>query len=178
MAQIPENPLLRLDKPRPDVRRIGHPGFAPSRDFTRRQQRRGAIGQRFARLGTVFDEERDPLDLRYDPTGLAPERLVVFELTGDVSGFAKAAARVPGLEFVGSEDLASGDEDKNPVLYLLIPDATALKQMLSLWRMWVAQEDLPRGFAPWKSVFAHLRDLRVWGPQDRVTAEEDRKSVV
>lgn len=172
MAQIPENPLLRLDAPTPDIRQTGQPRFIPSRSFTPGRQGRSDVGRKFARLGNVLDADRDPLELRNDPNGMAPERLLVFELTGDVAGFTRAAAGVPGLEFVGAEDVEPDETDKNPVLYLFIPDAAALRQMLSLWRNWLNNRDPPRGFAPWKAVFAHLRDLRPWGPRDRLTAED------
>ena len=55
------------------------------------------------------------MELRTDPQGMAPERLLVFELTGDVANFARAASRIPGLEFVGAEELGEDDDDKNPV---------------------------------------------------------------
>jgi hypothetical protein len=103
---------------------------------------------------------------------MAPERLLVFELTGDVGGFARAAAGVPGLEFIGAEDDEADELDKNPVLYLLIPDAAALRQLLTLWRDWQNNRDLPAGMAPWKSLFSHLRAIRPWGPRDRVTNED------
>jgi hypothetical protein len=44
--------------------------------------------------------------------------------------------------------------------------------MLSLWRDWLAGKGLPHGFAPWRVVFSQLRDLRPWGPRDRVTSED------
>lgn len=103
---------------------------------------------------------------------MAPERLLVFELTGSVSNFARAAARVPGLEFIGAEDLDEDEADRSPVLYLLVPDAAALRQMLSLWRTWIDGKALPRGFTPWRDLFLQLREIRPWGPRDRVTAED------
>jgi hypothetical protein len=167
MAQIPENPLLRFDNPKIEGRQPGKQAFANLRSFTANQQRRGSAGQRFRRLGEVLDRGGDPLELRADPNGLAPERLLVFE-----ANFARAAANVPGLEFIGAEEIEADEEDKNPVLYLLIPDAAALRQTLSLWRDWLAGRGLPRGFAPWRAVFSQLRDLRPWGPKDRVTPED------
>src|SRR5689334_11692960 len=105
MALIPENPLLRLAAPSREPRQIGSARFPQSRKFTNRQQRSSGVGAQFRRLGDLLDAGRDPLELRADPNGLAPERLLVFELTGDVSNFSRAAARVPGLEFLGTEDL-------------------------------------------------------------------------
>ena len=159
MAQISESPLLKLDDPRIEGRQPGKQAFAKPRRFTVNQQRRGSAGQRFRRLGEVLDRGGDPLELRADPNGLAPERLLVFELTGDVATFTRAAGNVPGLEFIAAEEIEADEEDKNPVLYLLVPDAEALRQMLSLWRDWLAGRELPRGFAPWRAVFLQLRDL-------------------
>lgn len=112
---------------------------------------------------------RDPaaLELRADPAALAPERLLVFEVKGSIATFAKAIAKVPGLELIDEEELPS-DEDKAPVAYLLVPDTRALRQIESLWRTWIAGRDLPDGHTPWRDVFACLRDLRPWGPGDRV----------
>lgn len=104
--------------------------------------------------------------MRADPAALAPERLLVFEVRGSISAFAAAIQRVPGLELVDEEELA-GDEDKAPVAYLLMPDAAALTQLVSLWRRWSADQ-LRWGEGPWKDVFSLLRDIRPWGPQDRV----------
>jgi len=146
MAQIPELPLLRLDDPEPDRRQAGKPRFAPPRKFSLQQQRASDAAGKFARLQEIFGQNRDPLELRADPQGMAPERLLVFELTGDVSNFARAAARVPGLEFIGAEDLPEDADDRNPIYYLLIPDAAALRQMLSLWQTWLDNKALPRGF--------------------------------
>jgi hypothetical protein len=93
-------------------------------------------------------------------------------LTTDVQNFARAAQLVPGLEFIGAEDLEGDDADKNPSLYLMIPDVAALRQMVSLWTRFQAGQPLPAGLTPWRNLFAQLKDLRPWGPQDRVTPED------
>jgi Subtilase family len=123
-------------------------------------------------LAQAFAEGRDPLELRADPAGLAPERLLVFELTADVQNFARAAANVPGLEFIGAEDLQGDEEDTSPSLYLMIPDALALQQMVNLWNRFQVSQALPEGLTPWRDLFAQLRALRRWGPQDRVSPED------
>lgn len=112
---------------------------------------------------------RDPaaLELRADPAALAPERLLVFEVRGSIAAFARAVSRVPGLELIDEEELP-GDEDVAPVAYLLVPDVRALRQIESLWRTWAAGRVLPDGHTAWRDVFACLRDLRPWGPDDRV----------
>ncbi|MCM5557411.1 S8 family serine peptidase [Pleomorphomonas sp. JP5] len=125
------------------------------------------FGQRFRRLSEVLARDNDALELRADPAALAPERLLVFEVRGSIASFAKAVARLSGLELIDEEELPS-DEDKAPVAYLLVPDMRALRQIESLWRHWIAGRELPTGHTPWRDVFACLRDLRPWGPNDRV----------
>ncbi len=172
MAKLPQYPLLRLDAPKAGERKKRKGGFGASRQFTPAEQVDRVPGQRLQRLAQAFAEGRDPLELRADAAGLAPERLLVFELTSDVQYFARAAAQVPGLEFVGAEEFDGDEVDKSPTLYLMIPDSTALGQMVGLWNRFQASEALPDGFAPWRNLFAQLRDLRAWGPQDRVSPED------
>ena len=101
---------------------------------------------------------------------MAPERLLVFELTGDVSNFARAATRVPGLEFLGAEDLDPDDDDKNPVLYpassLTLPrcDNFSVSGVIGS-----QTEPFPPGSRRGGLSLGKLRDLRPWGPRDRVT---------
>jgi len=157
--------------------------LTPSRD---RQRER--IGPVFQRLKDVFDSDRDPLGLRDDPAGIAPERAIVFEVAGSIDDFGAAVAKIPGLEFLadeacifdadddfGIEETRKGKESgirrDKPIagrLYMAMPDVEALRQLLSLWRQFEDGEDAPRGFAPWFKVFEHLHDLRAWGPLDRI----------
>lgn len=120
----------------------------------------------------ALSEGRDPLELRADPAGLAPERLLVFELTFGVQKFASAVAKVPGLESIGAEDLEGDEEDKNPALYLMVPDVAALRQIVSLWNRFQAGRALGPGLTPWRDLFAQLRAVRPWGPQDRVSEDD------
>lgn len=72
------------------------------------------------------------------------------------------------------EGLDSSDDISQKIhgrLYLSMPDMAALKQLLSLWKRWQAGEALPRGFAKWRDIFAVLRNIRPWGPDDRLSRE-------
>jgi hypothetical protein len=91
---------------------------------------------------------------------------------GAIERFVDAVRKVPGLELVDAEELDGDELDKSPVVYLLFPDVRALKELASLWERWRKGQVLDRGFAPWKEVFALLRDLRPWGPQDRLSARD------
>lgn len=53
-------------------------------------------------------------------------------------------------------------------LYLALPTSSALRQLVRLWDRWVAGQELGPGLAPFKHLFAQLRNLRPWGPSDRI----------
>lgn len=121
---------------------------------------------KFDRLAEVLARDPNGLELRADPNALAPERLLVFEVRGSVANFARAV-RQAHLELVDEEELQADEQDKTPVAYLMVPDVVALRQIESLWRRW-QRGQLVTGETPWRDVFALLRDLRPWGPNDRV----------
>jgi hypothetical protein len=47
---------------------------------------------------------------------------------------------------------------------------TALTQLLSLWKQWIAAERvrLPDGYKAWGAAFGCLRDVRLWSARDRI----------
>lgn len=112
------------------------------------------------------------LELRDDPTALAAETLLVFELTGSLISFAKALSQVPGLVLVGEEEGAFDEEGPAETLgslYLAVPDNTAMEQILRLWDLYRTGRPLGAAHSAWQDVFRCLHDVRRWGPKDRVT---------
>ncbi|WP_105385216.1 S8 family peptidase [Neorhizobium alkalisoli] len=167
MVSDPTRPILRLRPSAAVPRQIGKPANIQRPEPFARQRQDQQFTPTFRRLTEVLQRDPTGLSLRADPTALAPERLLVFEVKSDIANFARAINNIPGLELIDEEELPS-DEDKSPFAYLLVPDLAALRQIESLWRSWVAGRTLPTGYTPWRDVFACLRDLRVWGPADRV----------
>mgnify|MGYP001179659330 CR=1 FL=1 len=96
----------------------------------------------------------------------------MFEVRGSIQQFIAAIKRIQGLELIDEEELEGDEQDKKPVVYLLVPNAQALGNISALWSRWTHSQPLGSGFAPWRDVFSTLRDIRPWGPQDRVIAEE------
>jgi hypothetical protein len=86
-----------------------------------------------------------------------------------VQNFANAVSRIAGLEFAGEEELVPDEFDKNPEFYLLVPQLDALRQIVSLWDGWRRTGTVPRSYTPWRDLFAQLRNVRPWGPVDRVS---------
>jgi len=168
MATPPGQPLLRLDAPTTIARRTGgRPGIP--RKMEPREQGRMPAGQKLFHLSEQLDAKRSALQLRADPNALAPERLLVFELTGSVMKFEQAVRLVPGLEFLGAEDLEEDELDDNPAVYLMVPSEGALRNIVTLWRGWQKTGSVPERFSAWKALLSQLRDIRPWGPQDRIT---------
>jgi len=169
MPHDSDKPLLRLNNPKPAQRRRGGGGGAQARRFDRDAQV-AAHGPVFHHLQNVLNGQNAAITLRADADALAPERLLVFEVTGSIQNFANAVARVPGLEFAGEEELGADEFDKTPEFYMLVPQLAALREIVSLWDRWEKTGTVPYGYSPWRELFTQLRSVRPWGPADRVSA--------
>src|SRR5437660_7804531 len=100
MPHDTEKPLLRLNEPKNVPKRRSGGGGGAARQFDRQTQL-GAHGPAFQRLQNILNRQDAALQLRADPNSLAPERLLVFEVTGSIQRFAQAVSRIDGLEFAG-----------------------------------------------------------------------------
>ncbi len=149
------------------------------------------IGPRFERLRQVArqSEAQASLALRADPDGIAPERAIVFEVAGSLADFYSQAGRIVGLEFLLEDEVLfppdddfyvietrrgqsrRSDKEVGGRLYMAMPDLRALRDILRLWDIYTRGGEMPRDFAPWKTLFDLLRDVRAWGPADRVLPE-------
>ena len=185
-----EFPLLSLpiERASPDSSRPGfgqqdvhHPG---------RQRQVERIGPVFQRLSNLLNGGQDELVLGDDPNGLAPERVIVFEVAGSITNFAAACSRV-GLEYLTEQELkVEPDEDfwvvdkrkqregkrrdDQPIagrIYAAMPDLQAMEELLSLWQRYEQGKQEQYGFKSWFDLFEHLHALRTWGPEDRVSDE-------
>lgn len=169
MANPPEQPLLRLAAATVIGRRTGG-GIPIPRRFAPGDQAQTPAGQRLTRLSEQLDANTPTLQPRADPDALAPERLLVFELTGGILKFEQAVRLLSGLEFLGVEDLDEDEFDKNPAVYLMVPSEGALRNIVTLWRGWQRDGTVPPRFSAWKTMLSQLRNIRPWGPQDRIAA--------
>lgn len=176
---MPELPALPLGAPQVRSRttrssprpRLEGPGAAA-------QQRR--LGPELARLTGAF--ERGRLTAVDEPTALAPEQVLVLEIAGELTDFARAVRRIPGLEFLAEEAeerLAADDEfaavdreeKRHPYmrqLFLMASDATAWQQLLRLWQRFQRSEPFPHGLTAFRDLFSRLRSLRAWNDADRL----------
>ncbi len=187
MTDYPLLPMPRGERSTPPRSYLGPPKIGtPSKE-----RQVALLGPRFARLQNALKSEATTLELRTDPSSIAPERALVFEVAGSISDFRALTLKTPGLEFLGDEDLLFDADDDfhyidsrkgkegdarmdKPVggrLYMAMPDVRALQDLVSLWNRWEDGQTLDRGFAQWGGIFSRLRKIRPWGSLDRLTDE-------
>ena len=159
------------------------PGGFPSQPRTPAPQRQNE------RLKPRFQALQDALNsatLSGSTAAPDPETMVVFEVAGTITNFVRAVRNIEGLEFItdfveddteATDDFyyvdASGEPNSKPIpqtLYLVMTNEKALNQLVSLFQSWKAdqRQRFPRGLAPFKQVFKLLKDVRRWGPRDRI----------
>ena len=117
---MPELPLLRLPNPSRAEVPDGGRNISNVRKPTKGRQR-SRFGPVFDRLQTVLSRADDPIELRDDPTALAPERVIVFEIGGTVADFLKALGKVKGLEFMAEIDTDFAAEAGQDSARTLVP---------------------------------------------------------
>ena len=184
-----ERPILTMPRP---VTRNPIPGRPPLENVTSAHGDRQAerIGPKFERLEQSLGSPDLLAELRDDPAAIVPERALVFEVASNVADFYRAIRSVPSLEFLGEDEGEASADDDFCVMdregelardksvprryYFTIPDQTALRELVSLWRRFQLGEELGKGRTAWRDVFGHLADIRPWGPEDRLTSETIR----
>ena len=177
-----ERPLLKLHKPE-KVAPASNPGHPQENvlppDIAKQGQR---LGPKFERLSRVLPDPSQLAELRNDPAAIAPERALVFEIASEFVDFYRACRNISGLEFLGEdqdemqpdEDFVVKDKPNKAIhrrIYFTMPDATALREIVSLWKKYLEGIEFDRGKTVWKKIFGYLSDIRPWGPQDRITEE-------
>ena len=137
--------------------------------------------QEFERLVAALARDDAALELRRDPFGIAPERALVFVTAVPIGDFARAA-RLVGLEVLSEIELdddydlpddliAEHPGTVSPTLYATMPTQDAFNRLLRLWHRYQAGHDAEHEYAPWWRLFDMLAELRPWGPDDRLSAD-------
>ena len=142
------------------------------------------VEQRVERLDVRFDALSaalgDQVQLAASIQSADPQLVLVMEAreeTIDLSGVASSM----GIEIVAEaesrvepddEFTLASDKPKSPLvassLHAICVNQTSLNSLLTLWRAWKKDGELPWGKANLRDFFVHLKDIRPWDPQDRL----------
>lgn len=170
-----ERPILIFPRPtQADRSRKGGGGKRITPPSPIRQSQR--LQEKFDSIVRSFQEARPRVD------GLPPEHVIVLVAAGNLTDVARAAARIPGLEWLAELDLEPFEQDeyssnaddaeaKIPQrLFALMSNQQAMDHLVALWGAWHSDPSkrAQRHFGPFKQLFVHLRDLRRWSPEDRL----------
>lgn len=177
---MPKRPLLKLPVAEP-VEPPRRGGGAPKLTRPNRQRQGERLDPKFERLAHVANDPSQVMHLRQAPEAIAPERAIVFEVTGSLTTFYEEATRI-GLEYLADDerdiepddDFRLTDKPGEPIsgrIYLAMPDVEALRQLVRLWKRYQAGGRMAPGFGMWTQLFGLLKDVRAWGPEDRLTTD-------
>lgn len=152
-------------------------GGSPRITFQNEGERVGRIDSRFEETVAAFGAE---IQLAESIQAADPQLVLVFEALDEQIDLTVVAQKL-GLEILVESEGAMEPTDeyqlisenpRNPFigscLHAVCLNQAALNNLLSLWRTWKRNQALPYGYSPLRELFAHLKDLRPWGPQDRL----------
>ncbi len=175
-----DRPILRFPDPTRSKRRKGTPRNPPQPSGPGRNSQGRRFQGTFNRLSSALKTDNPDVVLHADPTGIAPERALVFITAGSVQHFARVARDI-GLEVFTETELEATegfpegftppgeDATLSRTLYATMPTLVVFKQLLKLWNTYQRGEGAPSGAAPWWKTFDLLLELRPWGAEDRLT---------
>lgn len=173
---MPQHPLLFFPEPTPAERSRPPGGGGGMRKPSAAQQRQ-RLDARFQQIAQSFQSIQPSVQ------GLEPEQVLVLETIGEhVAGLAKAAAQIPGMEWLAEMDLedvapqagfeSEKDSEKHlPCrLYAVLTNQQSMDRLIGLWNEWIQDpgKRAKRNFGPFKSLFVNLLKLRRWDAEDRI----------
>jgi hypothetical protein len=158
----------------------------PARGFGGKPHLPTALRQN-QRLAPQFDalqrQFEDKVRLQVTPTGIAPEEVIVLETVGTIENFFSAAKEIQGMEWLAEwdedeippdDDFFKDDAHKDTMLsgrlFLIMTNQQAMQRLLSMWQQYVQNptQSFPHGLGKFRELFMQLRNVRVWGVQDRL----------
>lgn len=143
-------------------------------------------GDRIRRLGERFEEAMadfgTQVALSQSLQATDPQLVLVFEALDEQTDLGAVADKL-GFEILNeSEGSMSPTDDfgfisdspKDPeiktCLHAVCLNQPAMSRLLALWKEWTRTGRVEYGYGPLKVLFSHLKDVRPWGPADRLKA--------
>jgi hypothetical protein len=143
-------------------------------------------GNRIERLGKRFEEAMadfgTQIALSQSLHATDPQLVLVFEALDEQTDLGRVADKL-GFEILNeSEGFMSPTDDfglisdspRDPeiktCLHAVCLNQSAMTRLLALWNEWTRTGRVEHGYGPLKELFSHLKDVRPWGPADRLKA--------
>lgn len=175
-----DRPILLISSSRTVRRLPGSPDARAVPSYTPQQQQQ-RLGERFERIRAALDEVAQQGGFTSDPTAIAPDRALVFELKSPLQDFEREARRI-GLvwlteevdqhENMLSDEIGDGedlpDEESETRVYVSMPSVEALQALLRYWDIYRNRQRRPENMSVWWKIFSRLENIRPWGVQDRL----------
>ncbi|MFV8769103.1 S8 family peptidase [Yersinia enterocolitica] len=138
------------------------------------------VEPKLSRLQAIINSRR--AEVISATPGIEPEYTIVIETYGSVDEFFKAARHISGLEWLGEYETTGIEPDEDFYhqdntgkaltgrVLMMLSDRKAIDELLSLWRRYIQNPQIAfeRGYAKFRDLFLHLKDIRYWGTQDRL----------
>ncbi|MGI8678456.1 MAG: S8 family peptidase [Jatrophihabitans sp.] len=143
----------------------------------------GSVEQRIQRLDGRFEELAaafgTQVQLAESIQAADPQLVLVFEAREERLDLTKVAEKLK-VEVLRETESSTAPDDEfaltsdksRPVvtscIHAVCLNQTALDKLLGLWRAWQRDRTLGHGYAPLRDLFQQLKDVRPWGPRDRL----------
>ncbi len=173
---VPERPLLVGPVRSPNqIRPTGRGNPKVTLPGPGRQGQR--LDSRFESAMRLFEEQ---VDLSGSVQAADPQLVLVLEALDERTDLAGVAERLNIEILVETETTSEPDDDfklisENPhervitsCLHAVCLNQAAMTELRSLWTAWKRDGRLRRNYGQLAELFAHLKDLRPWGPEDRL----------
>lgn len=160
----------------PPVTFTPNTGGGATVDIPTRATQGQRLGARFTALDNAFNEQAS---LAQSLGASEPQLVVVFEAIDEREDLSDVAVRA-GLEILTEVEREYEPDPNFPrrtknkdlsvggCLHAVCVSEQAKNSVLGQWRQWQKAGTVDAGYAPLRRLFEHLKDVRPWGPADRV----------
>jgi len=186
----PERPIILFGRPQPADRNIKG-GGAPKISFPPHAKQASRLQSKLEALQKVIDDNK--ILLQQSPTGIEPEKTLVFEVSSELSSFYTAVKNLGSDAewiFDTSEYMLVSDDfyvcktnrrtkaisrdvtkpKFTGKVYCVLANNRALDEMVSLWKSYSKNPKMtfPNGKTGLRDVFNNLIDIHFWGYKERI----------
>jgi len=190
MPERPERPIILFAIPQ-TADRNNKPGGAPKISFPSHSKQASRLEPKLEILQKVIDDNK--ILLQQSPTGIEPEKTLVFEVSGELASFYTAVKNLGSdVEWIfdtseqtlATDDfyvikkdkrtnIISRDETKSKFtgkVYCILANNHALEEMVSFWKSYTKNPKMtfPTGKTGLRDVFDNLIDIHFWGYKERI----------